>query len=307
MLQPISVLLSLLLLGGSPGAEDPTSVPVSNTGTENAQEYTIAFWNLENLFDYEDDPDNPGDDEYLPEKEWDQARYERKLDHLAKAIVSMEADLLAVCEVENRRVLEDLIRHQNLVEEQWAIVHQDSPDHRGIDLALLFTWREVARFKNSVNTNLLIMDEVFDSSLDGFGTETHTPVSNTPVVVPPSSPYKFSAGAMLLVIDFLDFMAETMNVADVDQTFVTRIIPNLAHSNPALVLSAAKVVLKFLDGIDEAGVVAEGSTLTGRIPLRTALGTNSCSHRSSSMLATRGPRCRRAIALHVGSQASGRL
>ena len=40
-----------------------------------------------------------------------------------------------------------------------------------IDLALLFTWREVARMKNSVNTNLLIMDEVFDSSLDGFGTE----------------------------------------------------------------------------------------------------------------------------------------
>ena len=40
-----------------------------------------------------------------------------------------------------------------------------------IDLALLFTWREVARFKNSVNTNLLIMDEVFDSSLDGMGTD----------------------------------------------------------------------------------------------------------------------------------------
>jgi DNA repair exonuclease SbcCD ATPase subunit len=40
-----------------------------------------------------------------------------------------------------------------------------------IDLALLFTWREVARMKNSVNTNLLIMDEVFDSSLDGLGTE----------------------------------------------------------------------------------------------------------------------------------------
>ena len=40
-----------------------------------------------------------------------------------------------------------------------------------IDLALLFTWREVARLKNSVNTNLLIMDEVFDSSLDGFGTD----------------------------------------------------------------------------------------------------------------------------------------
>ena len=40
-----------------------------------------------------------------------------------------------------------------------------------IDLALLFTWREVARVKNSVNTNLLIMDEVFDSSLDSMGTD----------------------------------------------------------------------------------------------------------------------------------------
>ena len=40
-----------------------------------------------------------------------------------------------------------------------------------IDLSLLFTWREVARFKNSVSTNLLIMDEVFDSSLDGLGTD----------------------------------------------------------------------------------------------------------------------------------------
>jgi len=40
-----------------------------------------------------------------------------------------------------------------------------------VDLSLLFTWREVARIKNSVNTNLLIMDEVFDSSLDGFGTD----------------------------------------------------------------------------------------------------------------------------------------
>ena len=40
-----------------------------------------------------------------------------------------------------------------------------------IDLSLLFSWREVARMKNSINTNLLIMDEVFDSSLDGFGTD----------------------------------------------------------------------------------------------------------------------------------------
>ncbi len=48
-----------------------------------------------------------------------------------------------------------------------------------IDLALLFTWREVARMKNSANTNLLIMDEVFDSSLDGFGTDEFLKILNT--------------------------------------------------------------------------------------------------------------------------------
>ena len=48
-----------------------------------------------------------------------------------------------------------------------------------IDLAILFTWREVARMKNSVNTNLLILDEVFDSSLDAEGTENFMKVMNT--------------------------------------------------------------------------------------------------------------------------------
>ena len=44
-------------------------------------------------------------------------------------------------------------------------------ERQRIDLALLFTWREVAKYKNSTSTNLLILDEVFDSSLDGFGTD----------------------------------------------------------------------------------------------------------------------------------------
>ena len=48
-----------------------------------------------------------------------------------------------------------------------------------IDLALLFTWREVAKFKNSVSTNLMILDEVFDSSLDGQGTEEFLKSSDT--------------------------------------------------------------------------------------------------------------------------------
>ena len=69
---------------------------VSISLTDN-QQATIAFWNLENLFDFEDDPNNPGDDEFLPEKEWDEARYLRKLDHLARAVDSLDAQLLAVC------------------------------------------------------------------------------------------------------------------------------------------------------------------------------------------------------------------
>ena len=45
-----------------------------------------------------------------------------------------------------------------------------------IDLSLLFTWREIAKMKNSASTNLLILDEIFDSSLDGFGTEYFTKI-----------------------------------------------------------------------------------------------------------------------------------
>ena len=48
-----------------------------------------------------------------------------------------------------------------------------------IDLALLFTWRAVAKMKNSTNTNLLILDEIFDSSLDGTGTDEFLKILNT--------------------------------------------------------------------------------------------------------------------------------
>ncbi|MAJ28265.1 hypothetical protein CBD41_02465, partial [bacterium TMED181] len=138
MIHFLSLFLTLMLPSADPKATDDQAPASPDNGTAVSREYTIAFWNLENLFDFEDDPENPGDDEYLPEKEWDQARYERKIDHLAKAVVSMETDLLAVCEVENRRVLEDLIAHPMLVADQWSIVHRDSLDRRGIDLALLY-------------------------------------------------------------------------------------------------------------------------------------------------------------------------
>ena len=60
---------------------------------------------------------------------------------------------------------------QSPIHEDFSYASFSEGEKMRIDLALLFAWREVARMKNSVNTNLLIMDEVFDSSLDGFGTD----------------------------------------------------------------------------------------------------------------------------------------
>ena len=60
---------------------------------------------------------------------------------------------------------------QSPIHENFSYTSFSEGERQRIDLALLFTWREVAKFKNSTNTNLLIMDEIFDSSLDGFGVE----------------------------------------------------------------------------------------------------------------------------------------
>ena len=62
-------------------------------------------------------------------------------------------------------------RIESPIHEDFSYASFSEGEKMRIDLALLFTWREVARVKNSVNTNLLIMDEVFDSSLDGLGTD----------------------------------------------------------------------------------------------------------------------------------------
>ena len=60
---------------------------------------------------------------------------------------------------------------QSPIHEDFSYSSFSEGEKQRIDLALLFTWREIAKFKNSTSTNLLIMDEIFDSSLDGFGTE----------------------------------------------------------------------------------------------------------------------------------------
>ena len=103
----------------------------------------VMFYNLENLFDTENDPKNRYDDDYTPEgsKEWTEQRFETKVENLAKVISNVSddelPDLVGVCEIENRKVLEDLISQKPL-EGQYKIIHEESKDVRGIDLGLLY-------------------------------------------------------------------------------------------------------------------------------------------------------------------------
>lgn len=102
---------------------------------------SVAFYNLENLFDTEDGPNN--DAEFLPDgsRQWTKERYEKKLHNLAYAISKIAdngPDILGVAEIENRKVLEDLIAQPELKEKGYNIVHFESPDYRGIDCALIY-------------------------------------------------------------------------------------------------------------------------------------------------------------------------
>jgi predicted extracellular nuclease len=106
-------------------------------------EYTVLSYNVENLFDTADDPKIP-DEEFLPqsEKKWTKERYQKKLDDLAKVISGVNPsdfpEIVGLVEIENQSVLEDLIHTAALKSHQYAIVHEESPDYRGIDVALLY-------------------------------------------------------------------------------------------------------------------------------------------------------------------------
>ncbi len=106
----------------------------------------IAFYNLENLFDT---IDNKGvrDTEFTPQGKdhWTSSRYENKLNNLSEVISRIGTELtsdgpavIGVSEVENRQVLEDLVKTPKLKPLNYHIVHYDSPDRRGIDVALLY-------------------------------------------------------------------------------------------------------------------------------------------------------------------------
>ena len=105
----------------------------------------IGFYNVENLFDIEDDP-HKNDNQFLPEGSynWTQDKYELKLHNIASVIKAMADEngafhsVLGVAEVENLKVLEDLVAQPELKKAKYKIAHHESPDTRGIDVAFLY-------------------------------------------------------------------------------------------------------------------------------------------------------------------------
>lgn len=134
MRKTICILLALMLFSGSSFAKE-----------KGGKNYVIGFYNLENLFDTYDDPVK-NDEEFLPEgrNKWTEAKYQKKLQNMAKVIRAMKDDngcwhtILGVSEIENRLVLEDLVSDPQIAEANYQIVHYDGPDRRGVDVALLY-------------------------------------------------------------------------------------------------------------------------------------------------------------------------
>lgn len=140
---------------------------------------TVAFYNLENLFDTVDDI--AINDEASPIMEMDAGIrdevYQKKLANMARVIRKLGAEkaqtaptIVGVCEVENRKVLEDLVNHPLLLEFDYGIEHFDSPDKRGIDTGFLYKKREF-KVLNSTHKELLIYDRI-----DGDRIYTRDPI-----------------------------------------------------------------------------------------------------------------------------------
>lgn len=103
----------------------------------------VMFYNVENLFDTINDP-LINDEEFLPEGryKWSAERYQAKLNQLARVISAPDAGnlpaVIGLCEIENHQVLNDLVQNPEFSGINYRIVHFDSPDGRGIDVALLY-------------------------------------------------------------------------------------------------------------------------------------------------------------------------
>lgn len=107
---------------------------------------SILFYNVENLFDTIDDPKTL-DDSRTPagRDRWTSTRYAIKLDRIAEVLSRFGlkgqhkgADIIGLCEIENQGVLKDLTQHPRLIHHNYGIIHNDSPDIRGIDVGLIY-------------------------------------------------------------------------------------------------------------------------------------------------------------------------
>ncbi|GGW25288.1 endonuclease/exonuclease/phosphatase family protein [Arenibacter certesii] len=136
---------------------------------------TISFYNVENLFDIHKDS-LIFDDDYTPlgKNQWTKERYQDKLNQITKVlsqigrdVTNSAPDIIGLSEIENRTVLIDLISHPTLRELEYDIIHFDSPDERGIDVALLF--RKTAFLPTSFRSHRLLLtkqDEFRDYTRD---------------------------------------------------------------------------------------------------------------------------------------------
>ena len=107
-----------------------------------AQNHTVVFYNIENAFDTINDPAT-ADEEMLPlsDREWNSMRYNAKLNIIATTLSDITTELptlIGLAEVENANVLRDLTQTSALRSTSYKICHYDSPDERGIDVALLY-------------------------------------------------------------------------------------------------------------------------------------------------------------------------
>jgi hypothetical protein len=129
-----------------------------------AQNYLISgvgFYNVENLFDTKDD-ENVNDIDFTPQGKnlWNDSKFQKKIKNISKVIKEIGIDvnpdglaIVGLSEIENRGVIEKLVSHENIAQRNYQIIHYDSPDRRGIDVALIYN-PNYFKFKSSKNFKL---------------------------------------------------------------------------------------------------------------------------------------------------------
>lgn len=134
-----------------------------------AEGFGVMFYNLENLYDTINDPAKD-DEVFLPnaDRQWNASKYDKKLENLSKVIATgadMLPTLVGLCEVENEKVVKDLANTTNLKPGNYKYVHYDSPDERGIDVALLYN-EKLFKVKSSKAIHVTIPGDTIDYTRD---------------------------------------------------------------------------------------------------------------------------------------------